>query len=172
MTVSDLNTSEYNAFYKTYIEKVSNTFNLIDGFYLGQKLTLDFFNSIPKEKLNYRYAEDKWSIKEVLQHIIDTERVFMYRCFRIARHDKTPLVSFEQDDYIKPSGADEKSFEALIEEYQSVRQCFIVLLKSLKNTDLEFMGTASGNPMSARAAAFMVLGHEKHHIEVVENRYL
>jgi uncharacterized damage-inducible protein DinB len=172
MKVRALKASEYNRYYKTYIDKVNKETNLIDGFINGQDYVLHFFKDIPEDKLDYRYAEDKWSIKEVFQHIIDTERVFMYRCFRIARHDKTPLAGFEQDDYVKPSNADKKSLQALLEEYQSVRQSFIVLLKSLLNTDLKYIGHASGNPLSARAAAFIVLGHETHHIEVVKKHYL
>ena len=172
MKVSDLNPSEYNIYYKTYIDKVSKEVNLMDGFINGQNNILNFFKDIPEDKLGYRYAKDKWSIKEVFQHIIDTERVFMYRCFRIARHDSTPLVGFEQDDYIKPSRADEKSLKSLIDEYQSVRLSFIVLLKSLNNVDLQCLGHASGNPLSARAAAFIILGHEIHHMEVIKKRYL
>ena len=122
--------------------------------------------------MEYKYAAGKWSIKEVFQHIIDTERVFLYRCFRIARHDKTPLTGFEQDDYIVPSKANSKSIESLLEEYQTVRQNSIVLLKSLSETDLKHLGNASDHMLSARAAAFMTLGHEIHHIEVIKERYL
>lgn len=100
MKVSDLNASEYNSFYETYISKVSNKTTLIEGYEISQNEVIEFFKSIPKDKLNYRYAEDKWSIKEVFQHIIDTERVFQHRCFRISRHDKTAISGFEQDDYI------------------------------------------------------------------------
>jgi len=172
MNVSDLSTSEYSSFYKTYIDKVSNETTLIEGFRLGEQRILSFFKSIPKDKLEYRYAPDKWTIKDVFQHIIDNERVFMYRCFRIARHDKAPLMGYEQDDYIVPSKANEKSIGDLIEEYQAVRLNFIVFLKSLKADDLKYMGTASESPMSARAAAFITLGHETHHVNVVRERYL
>jgi len=172
MKVSDLNTSEYGSYYKKYISSVSTETMLMEGFKLGEHQVLKFFKSIPKDKLKYRYEPEKWSIKEVLQHIIDTERVFMYRCFRIARHDTKPLMGYEQDDYIAPSKANIKSLGELIEEYQAVRLNFIVLLKSLNDDDLRCMGTASETPMSARAAAFIVLGHERHHIEVVKQRYL
>ena len=172
MKVSDLSASEYNPFYKTYVRKVSNETTLIEGFIKGQFQVTDFFKSIPDHKLEYRYAPGKWSIKEVFQHIIDNERVFMYRCFRIARHDKTPLAGYEQDDYIVPSNANKKSLNDLLEEYQTVRQSFIVLLKSLSDDDLRVEGKASGSPMSSRAAAFITLGHEIHHMEVIKGRYL
>lgn len=172
MKVTDLNNSEYNSYYETYVSKVSKDIRLLDGFIEAERYVVDFFKSISDNKLEYRYATGKWSIKEILQHIIDTERVFMYRCFRIARHDKTPLAGFEQDDFINPSKADKKSLDDLLEEYKVGRQNFIVLLKNLNETDLKFMGHASGSPLSARAAAFIILGHEIHHIEVIKARYL
>lgn len=172
MNVSDLSASEYNPYYETYISKVPEETTLMEGFKRGQIQIIDFFKSIPDDKLEYRYASDKWTIKEVFQHIIDTEQVFMYRCLRIARHDTSPLMGYEQDDYIAPSKANKKSLDDLIEAYQAVRQNFIVLLKSLRNEDLKCMGTASESPLSARAAAFIILGHEIHHMEVIKARYL
>ncbi|GAA4883381.1 DinB family protein [Flaviramulus aquimarinus] len=172
MIVTALKSTEYNSFYNTYISKVPKHIDLIYGFKTGENHILDFFNTIPEEKLNYRYAENKWSVKEVFQHIIDTERVFIYRCFTIARHDKTALAGFEQDDYIVPSKADKKTIEDLFEEYKAVRLNSIVLLKSLNDDDLSFIGNANGSDMSARAAAFVILGHEIHHMDVIKKRYL
>ncbi|PWH82892.1 DinB family protein [Algibacter marinivivus] len=172
MRVTDLNTSEYNSYYGTYTSKVPKDVTLMDGFVKAEKDVVDFFKSIPEGKLEYRYASGKWSIKEVLQHIIDTERVFMYRCFRIARHDSAPLVGYEQDDYIEPSKADDKSINDLLEEYKIGRKSFIILLKSINDADLMFTGHASGSPLSARAAAFIILGHEIHHMEVIKTLYL
>ncbi|WP_418603341.1 DinB family protein [Hwangdonia sp.] len=172
MTVKDLNTTEYNSYYGPYIKKLPENLALIDGFTEGLDNVLQFFHSVPSEKLEYRYAEGKWSVKEVFQHIIDTERVFMYRCFRIARHDKTPLPGFNQDDYIMPSQAHKKSMATLLLEYSSVRKNSITLLNSLSNEDLKFVGTASENTLSARAAAFIILGHEIWHIDVIKTHYL
>ena len=172
MTVSDLNTSEYHNYYETYISKVPKHLKLNAGYKLGAEQLIAFFNGIPKDKLEYRYAPGKWTIKEVLQHIIDTERVFAYRCFRFARHDDTPLAGFEQDDYILPSQANSKSIEALLEEYHVVRQNTMVLLNSFSRTDLEHVGSANASSMSARAAAFIILGHEIHHMTVIEALYL
>ena len=172
MTTKDLNTLEYNPFYSTYIDLIPKELELVDGFYLGLKHVTDFFKSISNDKLTFKYAEDKWTVKEVFQHIIDTERIFMYRCLRIARHDQTPLAGFDQNDYILPSLANNKSIELLLEEYQAVRQNFIVLIKSLSETDLKFIGNASGNDLSARAAAFIILGHELWHIQIIKERYL
>jgi len=172
MKVTEINSQEYQVFYSTYISKVPKSISLIDGYKTGEKRILNFFKAIPKDKLMYRYAPNKWSIKEIFQHIIDTERVFIYRCFTIARHDKTALAGFEQDDYIAPSNADKKTIDDLVEEYKAVRLNSIVLLKSLNDDDLKFIGHVNGAEMSARAAAFVILGHEIHHLEVIKERYL
>ena len=172
MTTQDLIAEEFNPFYSTYINRVPKALDLIDGFEAGFNEVQDFFKSIPKEKLEYKYADNKWTIKEVFQHIIDTERIFMYRCLRVARHDKTPLAGFEQNDYIKPSKANRKTIDALLEEYRITRQYSIVLLKSFSDEDLMFIGHASGNVMSARSAAFSTIGHEMHHINIIKERYL
>jgi len=172
MTTKDLIKEEYNPFYDTYIGILPKDLSLIDGFEAGLNHVKTFFTSIPEEKLEYRYAEGKWSIKEVFQHIIDTERIFMYRCLRVARQDKTALAGFEQDDYIEPSKANNKSIERLLEEYHTTRQYSIVLLKSFSVDDLKFIGNANGSPMSARSAAFSTIGHEIHHLNIIKERYL
>ncbi|MFH4965576.1 DinB family protein [Gaetbulibacter sp. M235] len=172
MTTKDLKTTEYGPYYKSYLALVPANLELIEGYYSGQQNALDFFKSLSNDKLEYRYEENKWTVKELFQHIIDTERIFMYRCLRIARHDRTPLSGFEQNDYIEPSQANKKTLEALLEEYQMVRQNSIILLKSLNENDLNFIGNASGNNLSARAAAFIVLGHELWHMKIIKERYL
>lgn len=96
----------------------------------------------------------------------------MHRCFRIARHDKTPLAGFDQNDYIEPSQGHFKSLDLLIEEYIAARSSSVVLLKSLKEIDLKCIGNANGSPMSARACAFAVIGHEIHHVEILKECYL
>ncbi|WP_308992521.1 DinB family protein [Mariniflexile litorale] len=172
MKISDVQSTEFNEFYSNYLALVPKNILLKDGFKESSEEIIDFFQNIPAIKLNYAYANQKWSVKEVLQHLIDTERVFQYRCFCIARRDVTSLPGYEQDDYIVPSEAKNKSLESLLEEFKSVRQSFIVLLHSLNKEDLEFLGNANGNPMSARAAAFIVLGHYQWHINIIKERYL
>jgi uncharacterized damage-inducible protein DinB len=172
MTKQDLTSEEYHPYYRTYINMISETVDLVEGFEVGFKNIEAFFKAIPKEKLEYKYAEDKWTVKEVFQHIIDTERIFMYRCLRVARHDKTALAGFEQNDYILPSKANSKTIEALLEEYRTTRQFSIVLLKSLSNEDLKCVGRASGYVMSARSAAFSTIGHEIWHMNIIKERYL
>jgi uncharacterized damage-inducible protein DinB len=172
MTKLDLNPSEFDNYYLRYLDKLSNKPELRKGFADGELTLIDFFKSIPKEKLTHRYQPEKWSVKEVLQHLIDTERIFMYRCFRIARRDTTALAGYDQDIYIKPSEADNKSIENLLTEFTLNRKHSISLLNSLTDEDLSFVGNSSKSPMSARAAAFTIIGHDIWHMEIIQNKYL
>lgn len=172
MQKQELKTTEYSEYFSRYIDKVASTTTLYEGFKDDQKMVVDFFTSIPADKLNFRYEADKWDVKEVLQHIIDTERIFMYRFFRIARKDNSPLVGFDQDIYIAPSGASNKTIEELIHEFTTTRLYSLNLIASISDENLKNMGTASGSAMSARACAFTLLGHSIWHIEVIKQRYL
>ncbi|MET2985309.1 DinB family protein [Aureibaculum conchae] len=172
MNKLDLNTNEYDIYYKRYIDKLSDKTELRKGFEIGKNNAINFFKSIPNEKLTHRYQPEKWSIKEIIQHLIDTERIFMYRCFRIARRDTTALAGYDQNIYVDPSDAHTKSIENLLDEYLINRKHSISLLNSLTDDDLSFIGNANGGPMSARAAAFIILGHDIWHMEVIQNKYL
>lgn len=172
MIRTDISPLEYDVYYKRYLDKLSEDTELKIGFKSGKKEVIDFFRKIPEDKLDYRYQPEKWSIKEVLQHLIDTERIFIYRCFRIARRDETPLTGFDQNTYIEPSGASEKSIDQLLYEYEINRNNSINLLLSLSDEDLAFVGNSNGGPMSARVAAFTILGHDIWHMEVIKEKYL
>ena len=172
MTKSEINTSEFEVYYVRYIDKLSNETELIEGFETGKNNVISFFKSISNEKLTYRYEPNKWSVKEVLQHLIDTERIFMYRCFRIARRDITALAGYDQNIYIDPSNAHDKSIESLLSEFLINRNHSISLLNSLTDEDLSFIGNSNGGVMSARAAAFTVIGHDIWHMEVIKDKYL
>lgn len=172
MTVQDLQQTEYNEYYSRYINKVSKDTSLIKGFEDDRKMVVDFFLSVPENKLEYRYQPEKWTIKELLQHIIDTERIFIYRFLRISRNDKTALAGFDQDIYIDPSMANNKSLEELINEFNSTRSYSINLIESISDENLKNIGTASDSTISARACAFILLGHSVWHIEVIKERYL
>ena len=172
MTTSDLTSEEFNPYYLRYLDKLSKETSLRKGFEIGKITVLNFFTAIPEEKWSYRYAEGKWSVKEVLQHLIDTERIFMYRCFRIARHDKTSLAGYDQNIYIEPSAAANKTVNQLIEEFKVTRNYSISLLNSLRDEDLQHIGNANDSAMSARAAAFTIIGHDIWHMDVVKDKYL
>lgn len=170
MTARDLQPSEYNPYYRTYIGKVEDI-ELLKSLDSNCETVLAFFRSIPEDKLEYRYAEGKWNIKEILQHIIDTERIFAYRALRIARLDETPLPGFDQDEYVLPSKASSRSFKGLLHEYLAVRIATLELFKSFDDEMLLAIGTASNSSLSVRAAGFIIVGHENHHIEVIKERY-
>jgi len=172
MKISEIQTIEYDPYYGKYIGQLSPDIGLRDGFENGFKATEMFFKSIPHDKVDYRYDVGKWNIKEVYQHLIDTERIFIYRCFRIARNDKTPLSGYDQDDYITPSHASQKSMTDLSSEYRSTRDFSISILNSLSNEDLKCVGNASNTTMSARAAAAIIIGHEIWHAGIIRERYL
>ena len=172
MIKSEIRKDEYNEYYTSYINLIDNNTELIDGYYQGKKMMEDLINSLPDDKLTYRYQPGKWTVSEVIQHLIDTERVFLYRCFRIARNDRTELVGFDQDDYIIPSEANSKTKEQILEEFSANRMNSIALLKSLSEENLAFVGNANGGDLTARAAAFMVLGHDMHHTNIIKERYL
>lgn len=172
MTKANLNPNEYNEYYSSYIGLLDNNTEIIDGYYQDKKMMEEFINSIPEGKLPYRYQPEKWSVSEVIQHLIDTERIFMYRCFRIARNDKTELAGFDQDNFIIPSEANSKSKEQILEEFSASRNYSISLLKSLSEKNLALIGNANGGNVSARAGAYIVLGHNIWHTNIIKERYL
>jgi len=172
MTTKDLSSKEFGEYYQGYVDKVPSELSLVDAYNKANLYIPDFFDTIPSEKLTYRYDVGKWSIKEVYQHLIDTERVFAHRMFRIGRNDLTPLPGFDQDIYINPSGADQKPLEALHHEYKTTRANTAVILKSFPYGNLHITGEASGFPLSPVGAAFIILGHELWHKEILEERYI
>src|SRR6185369_8134008 len=134
--------------------------------------TTDFIRAAPKEKLTYRYADGKWTIKEILGHLIDDERIYAYRALRFARNDQTELAGLEQDAYVIESGANERSLDDLLEEFAVVRRATIALFTSFDDEMLKRCGVASGNVMSVRAIAYHIAGHELRHLNVIRERYL
>lgn len=131
-----------------------------------------FFEDIPAGKVDYRYAENKWSIKQMLQHINDAERIFAYRALRIARKDKTPLPGFDENTYADASNADARSWQELIEEFKAVRASTDMMLTSFNEEQLQQMGTTNGQPTSANAIGFILYGHMLHHKNILQERYL
>lgn len=171
MKASQVDKNEYNDYYSRYITTLGDT-ELIAGLKDNLRSTLSFLESIPDNKLDYAYEEGKWTVKDVIQHTIDTERIFSYRALCFARNDNTELPGFEQDDYIKTANSNAKSKADLIKEYKAVRIASIELFKSFTDKALQHVGSASGSPMTARAAGFMLIGHEKHHYNVIREKYL
>ena len=121
---------------------------------------------------DFRYEPDKWSIKELLGHINDAERIFSYRLLRIARGDQTPLPGFEQDDYVKTANCSDQKLSGLLEEFISVRRATITLVRSLETASWLRRGISSNAPITALALGFVLVGHVTHHQKILEQRYL
>ncbi|SRR5215204_426677 len=133
-----------------------------------------FIESLPSQKLLDRYRPDKWSIKEILVHIVDDERIFSYRALRFARNEQANLIGFDQDSYVSYSKADERALDNILEEYEAVRKATIALFKGLPEEALDRMGhgTATFNDATVRALLFHIAGHEQHHINFIKENYL
>jgi uncharacterized damage-inducible protein DinB len=171
MTVKDISSDEYNPYYQTYLSK-TNDVQLNEWLRSNMEKVISFLKSISKNKLDYRYAEGKWTIKEIVLHLIDTERIFAYRALRIARKDLTPLPGYDQDAYVPTSKANDRSLESLLDEYKTARHATIALFDNFDDEMLMQVGTASNSPLSVRAAGFILIGHENHHCEIIRERYL
>ena len=165
------NAADFPAYFSRYISK-ANADSLAEAVTLYAKPLLDFYTSLPEVKADYAYAPGKWTIKEVLQHVIDAERVFSYRVMCIARKDKTPLPSFDENSYAENSLAGNRSLASLKEELIAVRKSTDLLINSLSEEQLATQGTSSNLPITANAIGYIVFGHLLHHKEVLEERYL
>lgn len=138
-----------------------------------QALTFSsFLESIPEEKRNHRYAVDKWTIKEVLQHLIDTERVFAYRALCFSRKESQPLPGFDENLYADHSGAAQRNWDDLVEEFKVVRRSTDLLFSSFSEEQMNSGGIASGNPNYVLGCGFIIVGHIHHHLKILRERYL
>jgi uncharacterized damage-inducible protein DinB len=163
--------NDYAAYYETYVGKVKGD-SVKDIISTYSEPMMQFYTSLPESKADYAYAEDKWTLKELLLHIIDAERIFSYRALRIARKDETPLPGFDESAYAPVSKAAERSLQSLKDEFAAVRKATDILLSTFDEEQLSQKGTASNNPVTANAIAFIVFGHMLHHKQIIEERYL
>ena len=164
--------SEYPEYAEMYMKWVKKDGSLIEQLQSSLAKTKSLINDLSDRELNFRYKKNKWSIKEVLVHIIDDERIYGYRALSFARNDKTNLPGFEQEDYNTNSDTTERTIDSIMEEYEAVRISTITLFKGLSDRALIRKGIANGNPASARALGYHILGHDLHHIKVIEELYL
>lgn len=163
--------NEYDPYYERYISLVTETDPV--AVLASQPTELqDLFTGLPEEKGLYAYDAGKWSIKEVLGHLIDGERMFAYRVFRIARADKTPIEGFEQDGYIENAYSSDRSFGELLEEFNLLRRANVLFFNNLRDEQWKFLGTANNAQVSVRALAYIMAGHVRHHIAILRERYL
>src|SRR5215212_2763653 len=159
---------EFPAYAIMYIKLVPSDQLLLKHLKNNFEITKAFISSLPEQKLQYQYAPGKWTIKEILVHIIDDERIYAYRAMCFARNEKTELPGFEQDDYVEHSGANERSLSSIFEEYEAVRNSTIALFNGLPEEAFTRTGIANGNKASVRALAYHIAGHEMHHINIIK----
>lgn len=163
--------SEYAPFHQKYIALAPDG-DIAQSLEIAKAEMIALLQIIPPDKWDFRYEEGKWSLREVILHIIDTERIFTYRALRIARNDQTALPGFDQDAYVPASNADNRSWNSLIIEYIAVREASIQLFKNFTPEMWQHTGTASNNPISALALGFITYGHERHHLNIIKECYL
>jgi uncharacterized damage-inducible protein DinB len=159
----------YTIMYISLLPDDGSVLTQLKGNYTSMK---NFILSLPESKLLYRYAAGKWTIKETLVHITDTERIFAYRALRFARNDTTALPGYEQNDYVPYSRANERRLTDIFQEYGAVRVATLSLFESFNEEDLLRKGIANGNPASVRALAYQIVGHEMHHMKIIKERYV
>jgi uncharacterized damage-inducible protein DinB len=170
--------TEYPAYSSIYMDLLKNDENILEHLYQNFYKIKRFIYSVDEAMLTYRYAPGKWTIKEILMHLVDDERIFTYRALRYARNDSTRLHGFEQNDYVPYSGANERSLGSIFEEYEAVRKSTIFLFQYLPEESLTRCGSiidadgATVNTRSVRALVYHIAGHELRHMKIIKERYL
>ena len=165
------NLSRIPDWFHNYVNKVPEN-DLMEAMINQTPSFINFFERIPVAKRDYRYAEGKWTIKEMLQHIIDAERVFAYRGLCIARKDTTPLPGFDENNYANNAKANIRDWDEMMEEFKAVRRSSEILFGSFDEEQLETNGTANNNPIYVLAIGFVLVGHVNHHLSILKERYL
>ncbi|MDO9274983.1 MAG: DinB family protein [Lutibacter sp.] len=171
MNLSQLTENEYNPHYKHYILELGEV-DLFEVLNASFEDLLKTIKNLPEEKLLFRYEEGKWTIKELVQHLIDTERIMGYRALRFSRNDATELQGFDENWYVDNSYGNDRNAIDLLEEFTCTRKASISLFKSFTNEMLTLSGTANGSDVTVRALGFIIAGHQMHHLKIIKERYL
>lgn len=163
--------NEYPNYYVPYVDLVPED-DLVQLLKENLQKTVSLFNGISEEVGLHRYAPGKWSIKEVLGHITDTERIMSYRLLRVGRGDQTPLAGFNENDYVQAAQTNNLSLKTILEDFKATRNATISLIQNIPAEAWENIGNANGMPITTRAIAYIIAGHQIHHCKIVEERYL
>lgn len=163
--------SEYDTYYGRYIDQVGESL-LLDQLSGQVDDTLKLLHPLSDAQAAYRYSADKWSIKEVIGHVIDTERVFTSRALHFARGNPEPLPGFDQDPYVVEAHSDDVDLRALLAELEAVRRSTVAMFRNMPGSALGRRGIASGCEFTVRAVLFIIAGHELHHRRVLEEKYM
>lgn len=171
MLITKPDASEYFSYYAPYIALVEDL-DLITALKDAEKKLNELVHNIPEEKSDYRYESGKWSVKEVIIHLNDAERVFAYRALRFARNDKTELSGFDENIWVPESNAGFRTLEDILKEHHHVRQSSLSLFENLTEEMSRRKGIANGKEISVRAIGFIICGHTLHHVQTIKERYL
>jgi uncharacterized damage-inducible protein DinB len=163
-------TSEYAPFYHGYVMAVPEG-DVVELLRSGGHELLEVIRRIPEERGGHRYGPDKWTIREVVGHLIDAERIFAYRALRFARGDQTMLPGFDENEFVKTAGSDQRTLSDLARELEAVRESTALLFESLPDDAWIRKGSANGKEMSVRALAYVAAGHPRHHLRILRERY-
>ena len=166
-----LNLETVPHFYKNYVKQVEES-DLLQALRISGHRALELVHAIPQNKLDFKYAPDKWTVRELLCHVIDAERIFAYRALRFARNDKTPLPGFEENDYAPQANASGRSIEKITAEMAHLRSSTIDLFEGFTPEMLTRKGISNKNELSVVALGFIIAGHETHHCHILKERYL
>lgn len=171
MLIKQPDVSEYPPYYAPYVELVKEN-DLVAALKDTEKKLTEFVHRIPADKENYRYAEGKWSIKEVLIHVNDAERIFAYRALRFARNDKTELAGFDENSWVPESYAANRTIEDILREHFHARQSTLSLFENITEEMSLRKGIANGKEISVRSLGYIICGHALHHLQTIRDRYL
>jgi hypothetical protein len=169
-TIGRPEADEYAPFYGRYIDLVAGT-DVVGTLESQRRQMLLLLSGREESEGDFRYAPDKWSVKEVVGHVCDSERIFAYRALRISRGDRTPIEGFEQDDYVRNGPFGNRPFAEVVEDYIAVRRATVTLLRNLDEGAWMRRGIANKNEVSVRAVAYLLAGHELHHRRILEEKY-
>ena len=158
-------------FYRGYVSEVAGD-DLFAALEQASRELHRFIDALPPDRHEHRYAPGKWSVKEVVQHVVDAERIFAYRALRFARNDATPLPGFDENIYVPEARSNARTLEAIMREHDAVRTASIELFRGLDAEAIDHAGTANGKPIGVRAIAWTIAGHAMHHLTVLRERYL
>lgn len=163
--------TDFQKYIQRYLDLIPSE-NWLEELKKSEEKTVQIYSNLTEEQSLFAYAEGKWTLKEVLLHLSDTERVFQYRILAIARGEEKNLPGFDEENYAKNSFANERSLESLSEEFQLIRKSSQILLETANSSALKNLGNANGNQISSETIGKLIVGHNIHHLNVIEERYL
>ncbi|HEY7682374.1 MAG TPA: DinB family protein [Gemmatimonadales bacterium] len=171
MSISRPVPEEFPPYYGTYIKQVAGE-DALPVLISQRESTRSFLAGIPESRASFRYAPDKWSLREIIGHLSDSERVFAYRMLRFARADQAPLAGFDENAYVPAGEFERRSLADVAAEFTAVRDASLAMIRSFDEAALARRGSANGKEISVRALAWVLPGHEAHHLKVIRERYL